>query len=523
MHTLVDGGVEEGAVATAPARSLRLPPWVVPVGVGACVALGVVLRFVQRSPLWLDEALSVNIAKLPVGDLLDALRHDGHPPLYYLILHGWMRVFGEGDVAVRALSGILAVATLPLAWVAGRRLAGRSGGRWALVVVALSPYCVRYGTETRMYALVMLLVLIGYLLVGDALDRPTLPRLAGIAVVSGLLMLSHYWAFYLLASVLALLAVRWWRRPATRRGTARVGAAIVAGGLLFAPWLGGFLYQSQHTGTPWGVPFRPTAILEITLRDMGGGELTETGLYGSAVLILVLLALFAARTTRSEIALDLRTSPVVRRELAVTLLVLTLGAVAGFVTSATYQSRYAAVVVPLLLLAVAVGITRVPNPARLAVGLIYVGLSLVGIVWVNYYQRSQAAVVGQALAADAKPGDLVVFCPDQLGPDYSRAMPAGLRGVSFPALTSPERVDWVNYADRNGAADPGEVARRIRQEADGHAVYLVWMPAYRTVEGKCEALAGELGVTRTLVTEDNTRYFEPAYLQYAPPRPAAGG
>jgi hypothetical protein len=291
----------------------------------------------------------------------------------------------------------------------------------------------------------------------------------------------------------------------------------MAGGLLFVPWLGGFLYQSQHTGTPWGVPFRPTAILEITLRDLGGGELTETGLYGSAVLILLLLALFTARSTRTEMALDLRTSPVVRRELAVTLLVLALGAVAGFVTSATYQSRYAAVVVPLVLLAVAVGITRVPNPARLLVGLVYVGLSLVGVVWVNYYQRSQAAVVGAALAADAKPGDLVVFCPDQLGPDYSRAMPAGLRGVSFPALGSPERVDWVDYADRNAAADPAEVAKRIRREADGHAVYLVWMPAYLTVEGKCEALAGALGVTRTLVNADNTRYFEPAYLQYAPP------
>src|SRR5262245_56841283 len=164
MATLVDGGVEDGTVAAAPDRSLRLPSWVVPLVVGAIVALGVVLRFVQRSPLWLDEALSVNIAKLSVPALLQALRHDGPPPLYYLILHYWMKVFGQGDEAVRALSGIISVATLPLAWLAGKRLAGRSGGRWALVVVALSPYCIRYGTETRMYAMVMLLVLVGYLL-----------------------------------------------------------------------------------------------------------------------------------------------------------------------------------------------------------------------------------------------------------------------------------------------------------------------------------------------------------------------
>lgn len=516
MATLVDGGVEDGTVAAAPDRSLRLPSWVVPLGVGAIVALGVVLRFVQRSPLWLDEALSVNIAKLSVPDLLQALRHDGHPPLYYLILHYWMKVFGQGDEAVRALSGIISVATLPLAWLAGKRLAGRSGGRWALVVVALSPYCIRYGTETRMYALVMLLVLVGYLLLTDALDRPTWGRLAGIALVTGLLLLSHYWSFYLLGAVGLLLVARLWRRPDERGTTARLLGAMAVGSLLFVPWLGGFLYQSANTGTPWGQPFRPTAIVEVTVRDLGGGEVTEAGLYGSALLIMLLVALFAVRTARREITLDVRTAPVLRRELGVTLLVITLGAVAGYLTNATYQSRYAAVIVPLVLLAAAVGFTRIPHPARLVVGIIFVGLSLAGIVWVNYYQRTQAGVVGAALAAHAKPGDVVVYCPDQLGPDYSRMAPAGVKGLSYPALTSPERVDWVDYAARNAKADPAKIAEEIKAKADGHAIFLVWMPAYRTLEGQCESLASALGVQQTLVQGDATRYFEPAYLQLVP-------
>ena len=52
--------------------------------------VGVITRFAPRSDLWLDEALSVNISKLPLGDIGEALRHDGHPPLYYYLLHGWM-------------------------------------------------------------------------------------------------------------------------------------------------------------------------------------------------------------------------------------------------------------------------------------------------------------------------------------------------------------------------------------------------------------------------------------------------
>ena len=75
---------------------------------GAVAALGalVVLRFVAHSHLWLDEALSVDIARLPLRDLPGALRHDGSPPLYYALLHLWMRAFGEGTIAVRALSGV---------------------------------------------------------------------------------------------------------------------------------------------------------------------------------------------------------------------------------------------------------------------------------------------------------------------------------------------------------------------------------------------------------------------------------
>ncbi|HEY6417157.1 MAG TPA: glycosyltransferase family 39 protein, partial [Acidimicrobiales bacterium] len=130
-RALVDKAGDDRVVSADTGRSTRLPPWTASAALVAIVAAGVALRFVQRSPLWLDEALSVNIAQLPLGDLFEALRHDGHPPFYYLLLHYWMDVVGDGDAAVRALSGIFSVASLPLVWVAGRRLAGTTGARWA--------------------------------------------------------------------------------------------------------------------------------------------------------------------------------------------------------------------------------------------------------------------------------------------------------------------------------------------------------------------------------------------------------
>ena len=143
-------------------------------------------RFLTTSALWLDEALSVNIATLPLGDIGEALRHDGHPPLYYVLLHLWTELFGTGDVEVRALSGVLAVATLPVAWFVGRRAGGATLGWLTVLVLGALPFASRYGTEARMYSLIMLLVFAGWLALQRALEQavvgspdPRDARLAG--------------------------------------------------------------------------------------------------------------------------------------------------------------------------------------------------------------------------------------------------------------------------------------------------------------------------------------------------------
>ena len=210
--------------------------------VGLALA-AVAFRFVTRSPLWLDEALSVNIARLPLGDIPEALRHDGHPPLYYFLLHGWMELFGNGDVAVRALSGVFGLALFPLMWVAGRRLAGRQGAWAAVLVLAVSPYAIRYSTETRMYSLVMVLGLAAWLVGTDALEpADDGPPGRCWPCSSGALLWTHYWAMWFLAAVGLALLVRGFRARANGRAdevraTVRVIVAIAAGGVLFLPWV----------------------------------------------------------------------------------------------------------------------------------------------------------------------------------------------------------------------------------------------------------------------------------------------
>ncbi|MEO7556180.1 MAG: glycosyltransferase family 39 protein [Acidimicrobiales bacterium] len=492
-----------------------LPP-IGKVAVVGAVVVGVALRFVTSSHLWLDEALSVDIARLPIGDIPAALRHDGHPPLYYLLLHGWMAVFGEGATAVRALSGALAVATLPLAWLAGRRVAGVAGGWWALGLFALCPFLVRYGTETRMYALVTLLVLAGWLLVRRALEQPNLARLAPIAAVSGLLLLTHYWALWLLGATVAVLA--WHARsdvPARR-----VLVAVAAGGVLLVPWLPAMLDQSAHTGTPWASPVRPTTMVTNSLADIGGGGFAEAVLLGYGLLALFAVG-FAGRTTgERSIELDAAGVPGLRPEAAVIGLTLAIATVVGYATHTTFASRYVAALVPLFLLVAAVGAARLPGRTVPVVALVSVlALGAVGSAHNVVTDRTQAGVIVDAIRAGARADDLVVVCPDQLGPSVHRLLPGDLQLLVYPTLGDGALVDWRDYEARNQSADPAAFVAEILMRARAAGAQSIWVVAsgsYKTLEGQCEAVLSGLGAqspgAQEIVTDDSDAYFEHASL-----------
>ncbi len=457
------------------------------------VAVGAALRVRTVPDLWVDEALSVNISKLRLEDLFEALRHDGHPPLYYLLLHGWMDVFGEGGLAVRSMSAVISVATLPLAWLAGAKAGGRRCAAAAVVLFAVTPQAIRFGSEARMYSLVVFLVVAGWLVTRALLQRPTPARVVGLVLVTAALLLTHYWAFYLLAAVAAVLAwSSWWGPAGTRHASRWALGAVVGGAVLFLPWLPSFLEQLGATGTPWGPPARPTqvaaAVLTGAVAPSGEGQLL-----GLALGVLVLLALFGRASGSSHVELDFRTRPGTRAEMAVMALALAAAVIGGYVGAIAFASRYTAIVFPLVLLVAAVGLTRLPDrPVALLVLLALLGLGSAAGLEDTLESRSQAPKTVDAIEAGWEGGDLVVYCPDQLGPAVSRLLPYERRGVTFPALRRPDRVEWVDYVERIRSTDPRAFADEVLRRAGDAPLWMVWQGGYRGLGRRCEALVQAL-------------------------------
>lgn len=465
-------------------------------GLGVIVVLlvGVALRFVARSDLWLDEALSVNIARLALGDIPEALRHDGHPPLYYVLLHGWMSIFGTGDLAVRALSGLFSVGAIAAAWRAGRRLAGTDAATAAVVLVASSPFAIRYAVETRMYSLLVLLTLLGYLAVSNAIGRPSAWHLTAVGLVTGALVLTHYWALYLLAACLAVVGVDVMRGHRRSAGL-RVLGALAVGSLALVPWLPSLFYQLVHTGTPWSVGTRPLHDAIETLTDFGGGPGWYAHLLTLVLGGLCLFGLFGGAITGARTQHDRGGRPG-WAEGGVAVLTMVLGLFVGELSGAAYDGRYASVAFPLVILVAALGVRRIPRRGPQL--LLLTGAAALGLAGgLGHVQRTrtQAGEVAAAIASGGAPGDVVAYCPDQLGPSVDRLLPEGFVQVTFPAGAGPERVDWADYRRRNEAGDPDAFARQVLALAGDDDVWLVWAPEYRTLGRSCEGLERALSST----------------------------
>ena len=334
-------------VVDAPGPSARR--WLARVGFvlgGLLVLAGLVARFLAPNGLWLDEALSVNIARLPLTQMPGALVQDGSPPLYYLLLHFWMLAFGQGEGAVRSLSASVSVITVPFFWLAGRTLGGRRVAWAALLLGATSPWAIYYSSYTRMYSLMALEAVLFYLALRRAVEFPSHRRLACVGVLTTALMYTHYWDFYLLG-VVGLWAL--WRAWAeVRTGTVPPGAypgaarkvilAMIAGAVVFIPWSPVFVFQVMHTGSPWSAPPGPATLMSVLGYFSGQGAWAQ--LLTFIFFALVALALFARPGPRAtSVVVELRPQPAARFVGLLLVGTLVVAVVAGALTGAAFDQR----------------------------------------------------------------------------------------------------------------------------------------------------------------------------------------
>jgi 4-amino-4-deoxy-L-arabinose transferase-like glycosyltransferase len=423
----------------------RFPDWVL-AGAVLVILIGasafVRTRYISGE-FWMDEAITTGIATHPLGAIPGVLRHDGSPPLFYVLLHFWIQIFGTGEAATHALSLLFGLLTIPVGMWAGWSLFGRRAGIMAAVLYAASAWLTQYAQETRMYELMGLL---GLLATAGFIHGFVYRRrryLILFAVSIALMLYTHAWGiFFAAGSVIALIPT--YLVSEDRRVLVRDAAmAFVGAGILYLPWLPNFLYQASHTAAPWDHSPRLGAPVQIS-RDLLGGDRVTAVLALAAVIGLADLFTRAYRRTRDATVLwTLVLLP------TATLL---MAWMSSQITPA-WVSRYFAPILSSLLLLAAWGCAR----ARV-VGVVAIVLSVVFLSHIASYTpqyKSDVRDVGGEITPLLHSGDLVVVAQPEQVPLASYYLPEGVRYASTLGLVSdPTYMDWVDSLKRLQRADP---------------------------------------------------------------------
>jgi Dolichyl-phosphate-mannose-protein mannosyltransferase len=180
---------------------------------GAGLLLARIVGDVGGKPLFEDEAVSGLIAARPLGEILVTILWDrGGAPLHALLVHLGF-VFDSSPEALRWISVVFALATVPVTFDLGRRLGGPVAGGTAALVASTSGMLAIYGSFGRMYALLAFAGALAADLFLRALELRT-PRAAGAAAAAAWLLPAVHPYGGIVVAVEALVALALWRgRP----------------------------------------------------------------------------------------------------------------------------------------------------------------------------------------------------------------------------------------------------------------------------------------------------------------------
>src|SRR4028119_1691722 len=214
-------------------------------------AIAFILRFanLNSKPLWTDEfstlvfSLGNSFRAVPIDRAIDLstllqplqlgsdadtadvlgnlLLESNHPPVYFILAHWWMRLFGSSEDSLvwigRSLPALLGVMSVPAIYFLGKfAFSSRLVGQCAAAMMAVSPYGIYLAQEARHYTLGILLVIASLFCLALAAkrlqQRSSLPMWAVLlwVVVNCLGIAVHYFfALTLGAEAIALIAVMW--------------------------------------------------------------------------------------------------------------------------------------------------------------------------------------------------------------------------------------------------------------------------------------------------------------------------
>jgi mannosyltransferase len=414
----------------------------------ALTILAALLRFgtLDVQSIWLDESATITLVHRGFWGMLSHLSSsESSPPLYYVLVWAWTKVFGSGVAGFRSFSALIGTITIPVLYALGREFSARVG-LWLAALATVSPIMYYYSQEARCYALLILFSAAALVYWQRAMREPRGRTLTLWSAMSVLALLTHYFAVFLFIPEAVFLV----RRCGLRRMLAPIGAVVIVG-LALAPLA---VSQNADGKADW--------IQSTSLAGRVGQAAKQylVGLYSPAE---IMTAAVAGLLAAGALTLVLRASDPLERRAAGNIAILALSALAlPLVLSASHvidvfngRNVIAAWTPWALLVAIGLGTTGSARAARTgtALGVALCALSLLVIVTTNLisgYQRDDWKGIAAQLKV-AVPGR-VIISPEEGSLPLGVYLPM-LQETTAPHVSTRE-LDFVALRTRRTGRSP---------------------------------------------------------------------
>lgn len=292
------------------------------------------LPLIWTQSYWRDEAFTIFQAGANFGQMFKDILWDSSPPFYYFLLHFWIRLFGDGEIATRSLSLIFHLLTVTLVFLILKLLTKNKFVSWlGAAVVLLNPFLVGYAFETRPYALLTFCLTAA---VWSDLKRRT--WITGVML--GLMILTHNFGL-LFAISFGLFLV--YKRLAIK--------PLVVPLIVWIMWLPVFWRQLTRVEQLTWIQPLGWMFLTVTIQRFFSGysQIQILDLAGQLALILMVIAWAGQKNQKTALTGWLWLGPILLA--------------AGFskIVSPIYNERYLIAAVPMLIIWIAQGLYRQKN------------------------------------------------------------------------------------------------------------------------------------------------------------------
>jgi hypothetical protein len=455
-------------------RALAAERWPALLG-GAAVAgyAALVVGFgLDFRPLHHDEAVTLHVAGQPSArDVLHVAVWDRHgPPLHYLIVHASLD-WRHDILGLRLPSAIFGILAVALAFGCGRELMGRAGGATVAVVTAVTPITIHLAQFARGYTAMIACAYGSLWLMLVVVRTGRLRWTVPYAVSALLLVASHPFGLFALASELVLLAGLGGHALLTRRRGDRRALAAMAGAIVLAA--GAFLWL-RHVYAPlqskYGVG-TGEAVVSLTSRSFW----SDLGSHVTGSSVPALWVVVGAAVLLGIAALALRD----RRAAAVAAvwLLLPLGLLQALTAASEdfAPERHLSFLLPgyaIALAGFALELERLPGRRRVA-GAVVLAVLLAPLLvsgrndLSNFNSDLRDASLG--LAAEFGPYDVLLTSAGSLGPlEDPRLLGA------YAALDAPDNTPLASWKTVDAASRCGLIRRLGQRRYPQRAWLIAW-------------------------------------------------